>query len=76
MHFPYSSRRKFYLEENKDIFLVLCVTCKISETDFAHYADDNMPYVSNNGINCIIKSLQDECLNLFKWFLDHPIEKI
>ena len=54
--------------------MVLCVTCKMSETGFAHYVEDYTPYVSNNGIDCVIKSLQEEPLNLSKWFLDHPME--
>ena len=74
MHFQYSSWTKFCLEEKKDIFLVLYVICKMSETDFAHYADDHTAYVLNNGIDRVIKSLQDESLNLFKWFPDHSME--
>ena len=74
MHFPYSSWTKFYLEEKKDIFLVLYVICTMSETDFAHYVDDHTAYVLNNGIDHVIKSLQDESLNLFKWFPEHSME--
>ena len=40
------------------------------ETDFASYADDNTPYVSRDSIDAVIKSLEDDSVNSFKWFLD------
>ena len=46
----------------------------MSGTDFARYADDQTPYVSNYSLDDVIKSLGDESLNLFKWFLCNPIE--
>ena len=41
------------------------------ETDFAIYADDNTSYVSGDIIANIIKSLEDDFINLSKWFLDN-----
>ena len=36
-------------------------------TDFASYVDDNTPYVSGNSIDDVIKSLEDDFINLFKF---------
>ena len=44
------------------------------ETDFASYADDNAPYALGDNIDDIIKSLEDDSINLFKWFLDNQIK--
>ena len=44
------------------------------ETDFLSYADDNTPYVSGESIDDVIKSLEDEPLNSFKWFLDNQMK--
>ena len=44
------------------------------ETDFVSYADDNTPYVSGESIDDVIKSLEDEPLNSFKWFLDNQMK--
>ena len=48
---------------------------KMCETDFASYADDNTPYVSGDSIDDVIKSLEDDSINLFKWFLDNQINE-
>ena len=40
---------------------------KISETD----ADDNTPYISGGSIDDVFKSLKDDSINLFKWFLEN-----
>ena len=45
------------------------------EIDFASYADDNTPYVSGDSINDVIKSLEDDSVNSFKWFLDNCVTK-
>ena len=44
------------------------------ETDFASYADDNTPYALGDSIDDIIKSLEDDSINLFKWFLDNQMK--
>ena len=44
------------------------------ETDFASYADNNTPYVSGDSADDIIKSLEDDYINFFKWFLDNQIK--
>ena len=36
------------------------------ETDSASYADDNTPYALGDSIDDVIKSLEDDCINLFK----------
>ena len=41
------------------------------ETGFASYADDNTPYDLGDNTGDVIKLLEDDCLNLFKWFLDN-----
>ena len=38
----------------------------MSKTDFASYAGDNTPYVSGDNIDDVIKSLNDDSINLFK----------
>ena len=45
------------------------------EIDFASYADDNTPYVSGDSIDDVIKSLEDDSVNSFKWFLDNCVTK-
>ena len=47
----------------------------MSETDFAYYADDNTPYVLGESIDDAIKSLEDDSINLFKWFLDNQMKE-
>ena len=44
------------------------------KTDFASYADDNTPYALGDSIDHIIKSLEDDSINLFKWFLDNQLK--
>ena len=43
------------------------------ETDFASFADDNTPYALGDGID-VIKSLEDDSVNLFKWFLNNQMK--
>ena len=40
------------------------------ETVFTRFSHDNTPYVSGDSENAIIKSLKDDFINVFKWFLD------
>ena len=47
---------------------------KICRTDFESYADDNTPYVSGDSIDNVIKSLEVDSINLFKWFLDNQMK--
>ena len=42
---------------------LFCIMCK---TDFASYEDDNTPYVSGDGIDDSIKSLEGDFRNLLK----------
>ena len=44
------------------------------ETVFTSFAHDNTPYVSGDSKNAIIKSLKDEFINAFKWFLDNEMK--
>ena len=43
------------------------------QTDFASYADDNTPYALGDRMDDI-KSLEDDSINLFKWFLDNQMK--
>ena len=43
----------------------------IEDTDIASYSDDNIPYVSADNINGVIKSLEKASEVLFKWFNDN-----
>ena len=47
---------------------------KICDTDFACYADDNTPYVFGDSMDDVIKSLEDNSINFFKWFLDNQMK--
>ena len=44
------------------------------KTDFASYADDYTPYVLEDSIDDVIKSLEDDSINLFKWFPDNQMK--
>ena len=46
----------------------------MAEIDFARYADDHTPYVSNYSIEDVIKMLENKSLNWFKWFMSNPLE--
>ena len=47
----------------------------MNETDFASYADDNPSYVTGDGSeDDIINSLENDSVNLFKWFLDNKMK--
>ena len=43
-----------------DLFWMVC------EPDFASYANDNTPHILGDSIDDIIKSLEDDSINLFK----------
>ena len=43
------------------------------EIDFAIYAEHNTPYASGYSIDDVIKSLDDDSINLFKWFQDNQM---
>ena len=43
-----------------DLFWMVC------ESDFASYANDNTPHILGDSIDDIIKSLEDDSINLFK----------
>ena len=38
--------------------------------DCASYADDNTLFVLGDIIDDVIKSVEDDSINLFKWFLE------
>ena len=38
--------------------------------DCASYADDNTLFVLGDSIDDVIKSVEDDSINLFKWFLE------
>ena len=46
------------------------------ETGFASYADDNTPYDLGDNTDDVIKLLEDDCINLFKWFFDNQRKQI
>ena len=41
---------------------------KLSQTDFASYPDDNTAYVEANNIDEVITILENDSIQLFKWF--------
>ena len=48
-----------------DLFFV------IEDTDIASYADDNTPYIIDDTVEGVIKSLEEMSEKLFKWFDDN-----
>ena len=70
--------KKLYLEYHRALFSVLycliffcviyCGSCA-KLTEFASYADDITPYALGDCTDDVIKSLEDDFINLFKWFL-------
>ena len=50
-----------------DMFFVL------SQTDFVSYTDDNTPYVEANNIDEVITILENDSIQLFKWFSDNQM---
>ena len=45
----------------------------MEETSFASYVDDNMPYVTSENLDSIIKSLEEDSIKLFQWFSDNQM---
>ena len=43
---------------------------ELSQTDFESYADDNTPYAEANNIDQVITILENDLIQLFKWFSD------
>ena len=58
----------YYFIFLRDLFWIMC------ETDFASYADDNTPYASGDSTDKVIKSIEDDSINLFKLFLDNQMK--
>ena len=52
----------------RDTFFVL------SQTDFGSYADDNTPYVEANNTDEVITILENDSIQLFKWFSDNQMK--
>ena len=46
----------------------------MNETDFASYADDNMPHRTINTIDEVIQSLEHDSLMFFQWFSDNQMK--
>ena len=46
----------------------------MSETDFTSYTDDNTTYVLTDSVDDVVKSVEDNSINLFKWFLDKQMK--
>ena len=44
------------------------------ETNFASFADDNTPYALRGSVDDVIKSLEYNSINRFKWFLDNQMK--
>ena len=45
----------------------------LSQTGFASYADGNTPYVEVNNIDEVITILENDSIQLFKWFCDNQM---
>ena len=45
----------------------------MSETDLGNYEDDNTLYVSEDSTDDVNKWLEDNSINLLKWFLEMQI---
>ena len=51
-----------------DLFFIM------NETDFASYADDNMPYRTVRTIDGVILSLEPDSMMSFQWFCDNQMK--
>ena len=47
---------------------------ELSQTDFASYADDNTPYAEADNIDEVITILENDTVQLFKWFSDNQMK--
>ena len=47
---------------------------EVSQTDFANYAGDNTPYVEGNNIDEVIRILEYDSIQLFKWLFDNQMK--
>ena len=47
---------------------------KVNEIDFASYADDNTPLVSDDRLDDVLVSLKNASLKLFNWFSNHQMK--
>ena len=46
----------------------------VNETEFASYADDNTPFISDKNIDDVIRTLENKSMRLFKWFSNNQIK--
>ena len=46
----------------------------MNETEFASYADDNTPFISDKKIDDVIRTLENESIRLFKWFSNNQVK--
>ena len=44
------------------------------DIDFASYADGNTPYASSDSIEDVTRILENDSINLFKWFSDNMMK--
>ena len=49
---------------------------ELSQTDFASYADDNTPYREADNIDEVITILENDSIQLFKWFSNNQMKAI
>ena len=55
--------------------IFLCdIVFVLSQRDFANYADGNTPYVEDNNIDEVITILENDSIQLFKWFSDNQMK--
>ena len=47
---------------------------ELSQTDFASYADDNTPYAEADNIDEVITILENDSIQLFKWFSENQMK--
>ena len=47
---------------------------ELRQSDFASYADDNTPYVEANNVDEVITILENDSIQLLKWFSDNQVK--
>ena len=47
---------------------------ELSQTDFPSYTDGNTPYMEANRIDEVMMILENDSIQLFKWFSDNQIK--
>ena len=68
------SRIYFRTSPIQYLYVSSILTIIVNEIDFASYADDNTPFVSGDGLDDVLDSLENASLNFFEWFSNNQMQ--